>query len=212
VDIAFKCDRCGQQLVVDEAGAGITVDCPGCGKPVYVPTTASQGAPVRVEVKSSSSAAPVPASKGSPASSSSGERRAVWSPPPLVAKYTVLRTIAGFYQGLAVVIAIIALLLAGFVILNGASVAGSYTFPVAVSIIVIGAISFVSFLAGAEGIRVFIDIEENTRATRQMMELKTVSTQAVASPPTNERASVAGTTSQPPKSSSQVRFGGTTSR
>jgi hypothetical protein len=41
-------------LVVDQAGAGITIDCPGCGKPVYVPSTASQSSPIRVELKSAS--------------------------------------------------------------------------------------------------------------------------------------------------------------
>jgi len=38
MDINFRCDKCGQNLEVDEAGAGMTVDCPKCGKPVYVPT------------------------------------------------------------------------------------------------------------------------------------------------------------------------------
>ena len=51
MDISFTC-TCGQNIVIDEAGAGITVDCPQCGKPVYVPSSASAKAkdiPVRVE-------------------------------------------------------------------------------------------------------------------------------------------------------------------
>lgn len=52
MDITFNCSNCGKHLVVDEAAAGITIDCPGCGKPVYVPSTPAQGAPMRVEVKS----------------------------------------------------------------------------------------------------------------------------------------------------------------
>jgi hypothetical protein len=51
MDITFTC-KCGQEIVIDEAGAGITVDCPGCGKPVYVPSKEPDKAkdiPVRVE-------------------------------------------------------------------------------------------------------------------------------------------------------------------
>src|ERR1017187_8388909 len=38
MDITFACDKCGQSLTVDEAGAGMTIDCPNCGKPTYVPS------------------------------------------------------------------------------------------------------------------------------------------------------------------------------
>jgi hypothetical protein len=51
LDITFTC-KCGQEIVIDEAGAGITVDCPGCGKPVYVPTkepAKTKDTPIRVE-------------------------------------------------------------------------------------------------------------------------------------------------------------------
>ena len=51
MDITFTC-KCGQEIVIDEAGAGITVDCPGCGKPVYVPSKQPPKAkdiPVRIE-------------------------------------------------------------------------------------------------------------------------------------------------------------------
>jgi predicted RNA-binding Zn-ribbon protein involved in translation (DUF1610 family) len=57
MDISFECGTCGKHLVVNEAGAGISIDCPGCGKPVYVPnpTSQSQSAPpTRVEIKSTS--------------------------------------------------------------------------------------------------------------------------------------------------------------
>ncbi len=37
MDITFNCDKCGQSITIDEAGAGQLVDCPGCGKPVEVP-------------------------------------------------------------------------------------------------------------------------------------------------------------------------------
>ena len=38
MDITFACDKCGQSLTVEEAGAGMTIDCPNCGKPTYVPS------------------------------------------------------------------------------------------------------------------------------------------------------------------------------
>ena len=55
MDISFTCDKCGQSIVVDEAGSEITVDCPTCGKPVYVPSSAplsTKNAPIRIEAKS----------------------------------------------------------------------------------------------------------------------------------------------------------------
>ncbi|HUJ08713.1 MAG TPA: hypothetical protein VL171_01685 [Verrucomicrobiae bacterium] len=51
MDITFT-GKCGQEIAIEEAGAGITVDCPGCGKPVYVPSIASDKSkdpPLRVE-------------------------------------------------------------------------------------------------------------------------------------------------------------------
>jgi DNA-directed RNA polymerase subunit RPC12/RpoP len=42
MDIHFDCSHCGQALEVDDAGAGITIDCPQCGKPVYIPTETKQ--------------------------------------------------------------------------------------------------------------------------------------------------------------------------
>ena len=38
MDITFSCTNCGQRLEVDESGAGVSIDCPKCGKPVYVPS------------------------------------------------------------------------------------------------------------------------------------------------------------------------------
>jgi len=55
MDISFACNKCGQSIVVDEAGAGITVDCPTCKKPIYVPSStalSTKSTPVRIETKS----------------------------------------------------------------------------------------------------------------------------------------------------------------
>jgi TM2 domain-containing membrane protein YozV/DNA-directed RNA polymerase subunit RPC12/RpoP len=57
MDISFTCTNCGKNLVIDNAGAGITIDCPECGKPVYVPSAAPppkpKEPPARVEPKPS---------------------------------------------------------------------------------------------------------------------------------------------------------------
>lgn len=42
-DILFNCRACHQQLVVDVSGAGLTIPCPGCAKPVKVPSKGDTG-------------------------------------------------------------------------------------------------------------------------------------------------------------------------
>jgi pilus assembly protein CpaB len=37
MDISFHCDKCGQSIVIDAAGAGQLVDCPKCKTPLEVP-------------------------------------------------------------------------------------------------------------------------------------------------------------------------------
>ncbi|MGA2220412.1 MAG: hypothetical protein ABSH21_01300 [Verrucomicrobiia bacterium] len=39
MDIEFYCFKCGQHIVIDEAGAGQAVNCPKCGQPLAVPQT-----------------------------------------------------------------------------------------------------------------------------------------------------------------------------
>ena len=34
MDITFNCTRCGQSIVIDEAGAGLAMQCPKCGQPL----------------------------------------------------------------------------------------------------------------------------------------------------------------------------------
>jgi DNA-directed RNA polymerase subunit RPC12/RpoP len=50
MDINFQCDKCGQNLEVDEAGAGMTVDCPKCSKPVYVPSKPKEDEPAKTRL------------------------------------------------------------------------------------------------------------------------------------------------------------------
>jgi len=37
-DIFFKCEACGNHLVVDEARRGMAVECPDCHAPIAIPT------------------------------------------------------------------------------------------------------------------------------------------------------------------------------
>ncbi|HUJ12100.1 MAG TPA: hypothetical protein VL171_18995 [Verrucomicrobiae bacterium] len=40
MDIEFSCKKCGQHLVIDEAGAGLSIQCPTCGVKLDVPKPA----------------------------------------------------------------------------------------------------------------------------------------------------------------------------
>jgi len=42
-DITFNCGWCGQHIVIDEAGAGLAIDCPKCGKSLTVPSQSAKG-------------------------------------------------------------------------------------------------------------------------------------------------------------------------
>lgn len=82
-------------------------------------------------------------------------------------KYPALRVIAGLYQILALVVALLALLglLIGFQQSAGTPV-------VAVLCLVIGFIGVVSFLALSESIKVFIDVEHNTRIIVELLQAR----------------------------------------
>ena len=41
MDIQFSCNKCGQNIAIDEAGAGLEVQCPQCGQSLTVPLTGS---------------------------------------------------------------------------------------------------------------------------------------------------------------------------
>jgi DNA-directed RNA polymerase subunit RPC12/RpoP len=42
MDISFNCERCGQNITIDESGAGVAVQCPTCGHSLVVPSPPSQ--------------------------------------------------------------------------------------------------------------------------------------------------------------------------
>ena len=41
MDITFSCSHCGQQLFVDECGAGLSLPCPKCGENLPIPVAAT---------------------------------------------------------------------------------------------------------------------------------------------------------------------------
>jgi len=55
MNIRFDCDKCGRQVVVDEAYSGMWVDCDHCGKPTLAPMDA-----VRVEAEVETPVSPDP--------------------------------------------------------------------------------------------------------------------------------------------------------
>ncbi|HVM61679.1 MAG TPA: YbjQ family protein [Verrucomicrobiae bacterium] len=56
MDISFNCDKCGQHIVIDRAGAGQAVNCPKCGKSLTVP--AAVAVPPRIPPIPANSAIP----------------------------------------------------------------------------------------------------------------------------------------------------------
>ncbi len=42
MDISFECHQCGQSLVIDEAGANLTIRCPKCNQNLTVPSLPAQ--------------------------------------------------------------------------------------------------------------------------------------------------------------------------
>lgn len=42
--IEFKCEKCGQELAIEEGHSGKEADCPVCGKAIRIPTIEQTGA------------------------------------------------------------------------------------------------------------------------------------------------------------------------
>jgi hypothetical protein len=42
MDISFYCKACGQHILIDVAGAGMTVQCPSCTSSITVPSSSVQ--------------------------------------------------------------------------------------------------------------------------------------------------------------------------
>ena len=70
MDIRFSCPTCGHHMIIDEAGAGMIVDCTECGREVTVPKHVRQP--------------PSPAAKEPSGNPQERERTVAlkWTPPP----------------------------------------------------------------------------------------------------------------------------------
>ena len=44
-DVIFKCPACGEAMIIEASGAGLQVECVGCGQPVTVPGIAKEALP-----------------------------------------------------------------------------------------------------------------------------------------------------------------------
>lgn len=66
MDIHFNCARCGQNLSVDEKGAGLSIECPTCKGRIPVPARPARSTPPPVLSSPSTppSQSPAPASSG----------------------------------------------------------------------------------------------------------------------------------------------------
>jgi predicted RNA-binding Zn-ribbon protein involved in translation (DUF1610 family) len=62
MDISFSCERCGQRIVIEDAAAGLSVQCPKCGASLTVPPLEPRKIAARGDV-SSCPALPLSSSK-----------------------------------------------------------------------------------------------------------------------------------------------------
>jgi len=79
-------------------------------------------------------------------------------------RYPALRTIAGIYSVFAWIIGIVAVIIAFISWSKGGETGG---LMIAIPTLVVGALIVLGLLAASESIKVFIDIEENTRKTNE---------------------------------------------
>jgi hypothetical protein len=85
----------------------------------------------------------------------------------LPVRYLALRTIAGVYQILAFTVAIVATIGIVFALLNlGAGTSALILLGLSV---LGGTVGVITFFAASESIKVFVDIEENTRRTAELL-------------------------------------------
>ena len=62
MDITFNCNKCGQHIAIDEAGAGISIQCPKCATTLTVPSKTVSNTPPAPRVSSSNQQSPNPVS------------------------------------------------------------------------------------------------------------------------------------------------------
>ncbi len=91
MDIIFKCSKCGQDLEIDAAGAGLEVSCPKCNAALLVPHASS--APPG-QLKDTIRLSPFPQLPSQPPPATRPARPAPPPPAPSGALYTLPRSAA----------------------------------------------------------------------------------------------------------------------
>ncbi len=83
MDIRFACSRCGQHIAIDEAGAGLQIECPGCRSQVIVPELAPAApvSPIQTRIRRAPSTAGASAGPAAPVA----QPQPAVAPPPLPA-------------------------------------------------------------------------------------------------------------------------------
>ena len=56
MDVIFQCPHCEQELSVDAAGAGTSIDCPSCSQRIVIPQPPPQETPAANPIKTSAGA------------------------------------------------------------------------------------------------------------------------------------------------------------
>ena len=51
MDITFNCDKCGQEIVTEESGVGLQVECPNCAASIIVPSLNARNGEKRLKLK-----------------------------------------------------------------------------------------------------------------------------------------------------------------
>jgi hypothetical protein len=64
MDIRFECPHCHQRIKIDESGAGLQINCPGCQALVTIPALSQAPQPVAQAVAQQSGGAVQPAKSG----------------------------------------------------------------------------------------------------------------------------------------------------
>jgi hypothetical protein len=59
MDIRFECPHCKQRIKIDESGAGLQINCPGCQAMVTIPSLANAQAPQSAAQQSGGAVQPV---------------------------------------------------------------------------------------------------------------------------------------------------------
>jgi DNA-directed RNA polymerase subunit RPC12/RpoP len=150
MDISFRCNKCGQNIVIDAASAGQLVDCPKCRTPLEVPYK-----------------------------SKSLDKRVI-SPAKMRERYIALRWISASLKVAAVLCIVVgiaggvACVVGGELSRYGTSADNTEHAVVSlmalVGCLLVGGLCALLLWAAGDLIMVFIDIEENTRALRELME------------------------------------------